>query len=639
MLTFISQIQTNSGDADVLVLGDLNAYNEEDPIDVLRAGGLTKLTTATESYVFQGQTGSLDHSLATPGLLTQVTMAAKWNINADEPTALDYNDNVLSSGEANSELRNDVSLYVANPFRSSDHDPVLVGLNLTGPLTATLVASTLAVCPGTPVNFSATVAGLSGAPYALTITNGTNQTTASGLSASAVTLSITPAVPGAFTLTVLTSTALTTSALSGTVTINTVPTNASLTSGTLTCSQTSVTLTASATGGTSYTFSGGTPLGNNQVVVSAGGNYTVTVSNVSGCTASATATVSSSINAPTAPTYTLSSNGTVCVGNALTVTANGCNTGTVSFTINPPINSGVTLSGPPAAYVFGTNTPPGTYTVCARCTNTSTGCSSPMALTTVTIAPIPQATLQASSVAFCSNSSVTLTASGGTNYAFTGPSTQNSTSPVFVVTQAGTYTVVVTNAAGCSNTATVTISVLLSGATFTLPASASTVCEGSSFSLPVTVSGSGTMFQWYRNGVLLANQTSATLTLGSVQLSDAGTYSLINGGCGNNGNSGSSPFILTVNPLPTITLTFPGGTLTNSLPTIQLPTPGQVLVQASGGVSYDWTLVIDRINGFEIRKVLTNTNGLFTIDQPGPYRVTVTGTNGCTRTVAGTIVN
>jgi len=265
-----------------------------------------------------------------------------------------------------------------------------------------------------------------------------------------------------------------------------------------------------------------------------------------------------------------------------------------------------------------------------------------MALTTVTIAPLPSAMLTASSSVFCSGNSVTLTASGGTNYAFTGPGglNQQGSSTTAVVSTGGTYTVVVANAAGCSNTATVTISVLLSAATFTLPASASTVCEGSSFSLPVTVSGSGTMFQWYRNGVLLANQTSATLTLGSVQLSDAGTYSLvINGGCGNNGNSGSSPFILTVNPLPTITLIFPGGTLTNSLPTIQLPTPGQVLVQASGGVSYDWTLVIDRINGYEIRKVLTNTNGLFTIDQPGPYRVTVTGANGCRRTVAGTIVN
>jgi predicted extracellular nuclease len=130
LLNFVSQIQTASGDGDVMILGDLNAYNEEDPIDILRAAGFTKLTTATDSYVFDGQTGSLDHALVSASLVSQVTGAAKWNINSSEPIAFDYNDNVADSGEANTELRNDTSLYSATPFRSSDHDPVLVGLNL-----------------------------------------------------------------------------------------------------------------------------------------------------------------------------------------------------------------------------------------------------------------------------------------------------------------------------------------------------------------------------------------------------------------------------------------------------------------------------------------------------------------------------
>jgi uncharacterized protein len=133
LLNFVGQIQTASADSDVMILGDLNAYNEEDPIDLLRAGGFTKLTTATDSYVFDGQTGSLDHAMVSSSLLTQVTGAAKWNINSDEPIALDYNDNILTAGtngEQAAELRNDTSLYKANPYRSSDHDPVLVGLNL-----------------------------------------------------------------------------------------------------------------------------------------------------------------------------------------------------------------------------------------------------------------------------------------------------------------------------------------------------------------------------------------------------------------------------------------------------------------------------------------------------------------------------
>ncbi len=140
LLNFVSQIQTASGDSDVMILGDLNAYNEEDPIDLLRAGGFTKLTTATESYVFDGQTGSLDHALVSSSLVAQVTGAAKWNINADEPITLDYNDDLLSTGEGAAEDRNDLSLYKGNAYRSSDHDPVLVGLNLqTAPKTLNIV--------------------------------------------------------------------------------------------------------------------------------------------------------------------------------------------------------------------------------------------------------------------------------------------------------------------------------------------------------------------------------------------------------------------------------------------------------------------------------------------------------------------
>jgi uncharacterized protein len=70
----------------------------------------------------------------TSSLLAQVTGAAKWNINSDEPIGLDYNDNVQSAGEGNAEVRNDTSLYAATPFRSSDHDPVLVGLSLQSPV-------------------------------------------------------------------------------------------------------------------------------------------------------------------------------------------------------------------------------------------------------------------------------------------------------------------------------------------------------------------------------------------------------------------------------------------------------------------------------------------------------------------------
>ncbi len=117
---------TRSGDPDVLVIGDLNAYSMEDPVSVLKQRGYANLVDSriggdAYSYVFNGQWGYLDHALATPTLAAQVSGVAEWHINADEPLALDYNSNFKSSGQL-------ASLYAADAYRSSDHDPVVIAL-------------------------------------------------------------------------------------------------------------------------------------------------------------------------------------------------------------------------------------------------------------------------------------------------------------------------------------------------------------------------------------------------------------------------------------------------------------------------------------------------------------------------------
>ena len=112
-------------DQAVLVIGDLNAYSQEDPIDALRAGGLIDLTEIDRdpndsphySFIYYGQSGSLDHALATKPLAERVTAAKAWHINSDEPTALDYNQEY-----------NPPALYQPDPYRSSDHDPLLIGI-------------------------------------------------------------------------------------------------------------------------------------------------------------------------------------------------------------------------------------------------------------------------------------------------------------------------------------------------------------------------------------------------------------------------------------------------------------------------------------------------------------------------------
>lgn len=115
----------------VLSVGDYNAYFEEDPLDVLRAANYEVLGSASSrSYLFQGQVGSLDHGVVSSSLSASVTSYEKWNINSPEPVYLDYNDGIKDAGESDNNVNPWASTYTESPYRSSDHDPVLIGLNL-----------------------------------------------------------------------------------------------------------------------------------------------------------------------------------------------------------------------------------------------------------------------------------------------------------------------------------------------------------------------------------------------------------------------------------------------------------------------------------------------------------------------------
>ena len=140
LVDWLATDPTASGDPDALIIGDLNAYALEDPIVAIESAGYTNLVSLfgganAYSYVFDGQTGYLDHALANASLLAQVTGTAVWHINADEPPAFDYNDTILDPGEASFEPHPDaLPLYLADERRASDHDPLIVGLSLGPPL-------------------------------------------------------------------------------------------------------------------------------------------------------------------------------------------------------------------------------------------------------------------------------------------------------------------------------------------------------------------------------------------------------------------------------------------------------------------------------------------------------------------------
>ncbi|MCK9792984.1 ExeM/NucH family extracellular endonuclease [Isoptericola sp. 4D.3] len=122
LLGFADDVAADAGTDAVLLVGDLNSYEQEDPIRVLTDAGYTDLgpTTGEYTYAFDGAVGSLDHALASAGLVDRVSGTDIWNINAYEPVANEY-----SRYNYNATL-----LYDESPFRSSDHDPMLVGLDL-----------------------------------------------------------------------------------------------------------------------------------------------------------------------------------------------------------------------------------------------------------------------------------------------------------------------------------------------------------------------------------------------------------------------------------------------------------------------------------------------------------------------------
>jgi len=172
LVDWLATDPTGSGDPDFLIMGDLNSYAQEDPIDAIKAGADDTAGTGDDytnliaqyqgtyaySFVFDGQSGYLDHTLANSTLATQVTGAADWHINADEPDLLDYDTTFKPPAQD--------AIYEPNAYRSSDHDPVVVGLGLALNATCNGLPATIVGTTGDDVldgtNGNDVIAGLGG---------------------------------------------------------------------------------------------------------------------------------------------------------------------------------------------------------------------------------------------------------------------------------------------------------------------------------------------------------------------------------------------------------------------------------------------------------------------------------------------
>lgn len=337
------------------------------------------------------------------------------------------------------------------------------------------------------------------------------------------------------------------------------------------CAGSSVTL--SGTGATSYVWSGGVT---NSVAFtpSATQTYTVTGTDGNGCTATATANVTVNPN-PAVGTSALPS-ATVCAGNSITL--NG--TGASAYTWSGGVTDGIPFV-PPAT---------GTYTVTGTDGNGCTGTSTIL----VTVDPLPAVGASASpSAAVCAGASVTLNGTGAVSYTWSGGVTNG---VAFVSPSTASYVVTGTNGAGCTNTATITVTVnALPSVSFTASPSGP-VCAGT----PVTLSGTGATSYTWSGGITDAVPFAASTTQ---------TYTVT--GTDANGCTAQANATVTVNPAPSVTA--------SASPSATVCAGSSLTLSGNGATTYTWSGGVT--NGVAFTPVSTNT-----------YTVTGTDGIGCTST-------
>ncbi|MBZ9751352.1 ExeM/NucH family extracellular endonuclease [Deinococcus sp. HMF7604] len=242
LVNWLATNPTGVTEDDRILLGDYNAYAQEEPLTILASGGYANLfENNVYSYQFDGQWGSLDQATASASMTSQVVGKTKWHINADEPIVLDYNKEFKTPGQVN-------SFYSADPFRSSDHDPILVGLNLnaqapinppgqTTSISLTPASSTVSVTAGASTTNTINVSRTN---FTGSVTLGVDSVTGTG-TAPVVTVTTQPdagnsgtlsvnatgATAGTYTVTVRgTGTGVSDTTATFTVSVNSVTTNA-----------------------------------------------------------------------------------------------------------------------------------------------------------------------------------------------------------------------------------------------------------------------------------------------------------------------------------------------------------------------------------------------------------------------------
>lgn len=355
--------------------------------------------------------------------------------------------------------------------------------------------------------------------------------------------------------------------------------------------------TLTANGATSYTWNTGATTSSITISPTSTTNYTVT-GGVATCTAIATPTVVVSplpiINAPPA---------TICANQTATL----CASGAITYTWNPGNITGSCIGVNPLVST--------TYTVTG--TN-SFGCVSTGSLVsycglTVNIPITPTITSNTP----CANQTLTLTCSPNTytNYIWVGPNAYTSIVPNPIRTgvtaaDAGTYSLHITDASGCTNVATLNVVV---NSLPVVTASASPACLNQTVNLSCTPNGDN--YSWSFNGLAFSNLQNPSIA--NVTAAGTGQYAVtVTDG---NGCSNGSTVQVSVYPLPIMAITSP--------PSLCLSTTGTLT--ASGALNYSWNPLTDLNTSLGSQVLITPTSLVNHI-----YTVTGQDVNGCFNTAS-----
>ncbi|GGD70851.1 hypothetical protein GCM10011514_38700 [Emticicia aquatilis] len=383
------------------------------------------------------------------------------------------------------------------------------------------------------------------------------------------------------------------------------------------CAGNTINLTSTGVGIVSYLWSGPSSfvstlqnptLSNTTTAMS--GIYTVTVTGVGGCTATATANVV--VNTiPTAPT---SAGASRCGTGTVTLSASGCAGGTISWygalTGGTALTTGATYTNPS---ISSTTT---YYLECSLNGCISTTRNSAVA----TVNTIP--TASATGDTECVGSTIILASSGGSTYSWSGPSSftstlQNPTISNATTAMAGVYTVTVTGTGGCTATAT---AIVIVNTIPTAPTSAgASRCGTGTVTLSASGCAGGTI-SWY--GALTGGTALTTgVTYTSPSISTTTTYYLecsLNGCISTTRNSA----VATANTIPTASATG-----------ITVCVGSTINLTSSGGSTYSWSGPSSFTSTLQNPTISNATTAM-----AGVYTVTVTGVGGCTATATASVI-